>query len=204
MRLLVLLVFLPAASAFGAEMPTGPSSTNSLGMRLVRIAPGRFAMGQTAPTLPKALWRPLSYPTREELERRFPLGDPDKLAVDLEHVRAGDFDERPVHRVTISRPFYMGVHEVTNAQYEEFDPSHRELRGKKGFSRADDEAAVFGRTELWSGYRIPWEDVKGFRVRRDGIMLDVRGEPWTTVVGPVISKAPSVNQVFQYSSRYSR
>lgn len=55
----------------------------------------------------------------------------------------GDFDERPVHRVRISQPFYLGVTEVTNAQYERFDASHRALRGKLGFSKADDEAVVF-------------------------------------------------------------
>ena len=55
----------------------------------------------------------------------------------------GDFDERPVHKVVITRPFYMAATEVTNAQYEQFDPSHRALRGKLGFSKEDDEAAVF-------------------------------------------------------------
>jgi len=57
--------------------------------------------------------------------------------------KGGDFDERPVHKVTISRPFHMGVTEVTNAQYEKFDPAHRKLRGKLGFSKGDDEAVVF-------------------------------------------------------------
>jgi sulfatase modifying factor 1 len=55
----------------------------------------------------------------------------------------GDFDERPVHRVTISRPFYLGVTEVTNAQYEKFDPGHRRLRGKLGMSKEDGEAVIF-------------------------------------------------------------
>jgi formylglycine-generating enzyme required for sulfatase activity len=55
----------------------------------------------------------------------------------------GDFDERPAHPVRISRPFYLGVSEVTNAQYERFDPGHRRLRGKLGWSEEDDEAVVF-------------------------------------------------------------
>lgn len=55
----------------------------------------------------------------------------------------GDLDELPVHRVAVTRPFYMGVHQVTNAEYERFDPRHRDLRGKLGFSLADDEAVVF-------------------------------------------------------------
>ena len=28
----------------------------------------------------------------------------------------GQWDERPVHEVTISKPYYLGVTEVTNAQ----------------------------------------------------------------------------------------
>jgi formylglycine-generating enzyme required for sulfatase activity len=55
----------------------------------------------------------------------------------------GDFDERPVHRVSISKPFYLGACEVTNAEYERFDPEHRKLRGKLGFSSEDDEAVLF-------------------------------------------------------------
>ncbi|MHC4594180.1 MAG: SUMF1/EgtB/PvdO family nonheme iron enzyme [Planctomycetota bacterium] len=57
--------------------------------------------------------------------------------------QGGDWDERPVHKVNITGPFHMAVTEVTNAQYEQFDPEHRKLRGKLGFSRQDDEAVVF-------------------------------------------------------------
>jgi len=56
---------------------------------------------------------------------------------------AGDWDERPVHVVRITRPFEIAATEVTNAQYERFDPAHRKLRGKLGFSKADEEAVVF-------------------------------------------------------------
>jgi len=55
----------------------------------------------------------------------------------------GDFDERPTHRVNITKPFYMAVTEVTNAQYERFDPQHRALRGKYGVSNEDDESVIF-------------------------------------------------------------
>ena len=57
--------------------------------------------------------------------------------------QGGDFDERPAHRVTISRPLYLGATEVTNAQYEKFDPGHRKLRGKLGMSKEDGEAVIF-------------------------------------------------------------
>ena len=86
---------------------------NSIGMKLVRIEPGSFKMGQA---------------------------------------KGGDWDERLVRKVTISRAFYMGVTEVTNAQHEQFDPGHRRLRGKLGFSKLDDEAVVF----------VSWHDAVRF------------------------------------------
>ena len=62
------------------------------------------------------------------------------------------FDERPVHTVNISEPFYMSSTPVTNAQYEQFDPEHEKLRGKWGFSKKDDEAVVF----------VSWEEAVAF------------------------------------------
>src|SRR5579859_843506 len=89
--------------------------SNSIGMRLVPVEPGAFTMGASETPLPKEL-APKPY------------------------LEFGDFDEKPAHRVRVSRPLLVGAYEVTNAQYEEFDPSHRQLRGKLGFSKADDEA----------------------------------------------------------------
>ena len=54
----------------------------------------------------------------------------------------GDSDERPAHEVALTRGFWMGATEVTNAQYERFDPAHRALRGERGLSAGDDEAVV--------------------------------------------------------------
>ena len=55
----------------------------------------------------------------------------------------GQWDELPAHEVTISKPYYLSVTEVTNAQYEQSDPDHKKLRGKLGYSQEDDEAVVF-------------------------------------------------------------
>ena len=57
--------------------------------------------------------------------------------------QGGHWDERPGHPVTISQAFFMGVTEVTNAQYERFDPGHRADRGRAGLSKGDDEPVVF-------------------------------------------------------------
>lgn len=52
-------------------------------------------------------------------------------------------DEAPIHRVHITQPFKMSATEVTNAQYELFDPSHKTVRGKYGLSKGDREAVLF-------------------------------------------------------------
>ena len=66
--------------------------------------------------------------------------------------KTGDWDERPVHKTVISKPFHIAATEVTNAQYEQFDVHHKNLRGKLGFSKADDEAVVF----------VSWHDATAF------------------------------------------
>lgn len=101
------------------KMPESKEYTNSIGMSFVKIKPGNFSMGFEGVPLP------------------------DEVAANETHRRDGDFDEHPKHKVKISQPFYMGIYEVTNAQYEQFDREHREVRGKRGFSKDDDEAVVF-------------------------------------------------------------
>ena len=64
----------------------------------------------------------------------------------------GDHDERPTRRVRIGRALWMGATEVTNAQYERFDPKHRALRGRRGLSKADDEPVAY----------VTWHDAVRF------------------------------------------
>ena len=61
-------------------------------------------------------------------------------------------DEAPKHEVTISKGFRMSTTEITNLQYEQFRPAHKELRGKDGFSSGDDEAVVF----------VSWYDARSY------------------------------------------
>ena len=105
------------AGDMAKELPSGEKFVNSIVMEFVRIERGTFRMGGGDP---------------------LPAGIVNKAG----QVN-GDFDELPNRQVTISRPFYMGVCEVTNQQYEQFDPIHKQLRGKVGFAKEDDEAVVF-------------------------------------------------------------
>ncbi|MHC4666618.1 MAG: formylglycine-generating enzyme family protein, partial [Planctomycetota bacterium] len=118
-----------AEDAFGeGRMPKGSEYTNCVGMKFVRIEPGTFEMGQIETPLPSEVL--------PSLESGYGGGYFDLLA-------NGDFDERPVHTVKISKPFYMGCFEVTNFQYELFESEHKLLRGKNGFSSGDEEAVIF-------------------------------------------------------------
>ena len=71
---------------------------NSLGMKFVQVPAGEFWMGSSE--TPAALAQ--DYPAYER--KRF---------IDLA-------DEAPVHRVRITRPFYLGQHEVTVGQFRQF------------------------------------------------------------------------------------
>jgi sulfatase modifying factor 1 len=75
--------------------------TNSIGMSLMPIRGGTFVMGQDGP---QTDYRMKHHP--HESDR-------------------ADWDEKPVHKVIISRDFYLGTTEVTVQQYQYFDPSYR-------------------------------------------------------------------------------
>lgn len=78
----------------------------------------------------------------------------DTIGIDMVDVKAGSFlmgsngngihsDESPAHKVSITYDFKISSTEITNAQYELFDPNHRSLRGKNGLSKEDNEAVIY-------------------------------------------------------------
>ena len=114
-----IVVLVLATAVLGAEMPSSQEFTNSMSMKFVRAEPGTFTMGQIDAPLPEEI---------RDGRGMFP---------------GGDYDEKPLHKVTITKAFYVGVCEVTNLQYELFDEGHRALRGKdEGLSKEDDEAVI--------------------------------------------------------------
>ena len=88
-----------------AELHAAGPVTNSIGMRLVRIEPGTFMMGQDGPQT--------DYDMKKHPE---------------ESDRA-DWDEKPVHRVTLTQPFHMSVTEVTLHEFRQFEPDFRKGKG---------------------------------------------------------------------------
>jgi formylglycine-generating enzyme required for sulfatase activity len=122
--------------ANAAQIPTEKEFTNSIGMKFIRIEPGTFIMGWDGSKLPEQIT------TATEFSGNRKVHIPEN----------GDYDEPPTHKVTITKPFYMGVYEVTNREYEFFDPLHIYARGKKGFSIDHDEAVVF----------VNWHEAKAF------------------------------------------
>lgn len=91
--------------------------TNSIGMKLVRIEPGSFTMGQDGPA---ADYKMTKHPAKFD---------------------DADWDEKPAHRVTITQPFHVAVTEVTLAQYRHYEAGFRpkEPGGECGELGAGDE-----------------------------------------------------------------
>ena len=116
--------FLSALLLAAATLPAAEPTTNSLGMKLVRIKAGSFTMGQDGPPM-------------EDYLRSKRFGEIWKANDRI------DFDEKPAHAVTISQPFFMGVMEVTLGQFREFDPDFKKVSGK---SRLNDDDAARGVT----------------------------------------------------------
>jgi formylglycine-generating enzyme required for sulfatase activity len=118
---LILALTMPQATP--APVPRiGRTFTNSIGMKLVRVPPGRFVMGS---------------PAGEEARQK----------------------DESLHQVEISRPFYLGIHEVTQAQYRKVmgeNPSHFSLTGKgKGQVQGLD-------TGNFPVERVSWQDAVAF------------------------------------------
>lgn len=91
------VLFLALARPTPTQTSQPASYKNSIGMTMVRVEPGSFQMGNDEQIPAGALGGPALAPR-------------------------GDWDERPVHKVKITRPFYISETEVTLEQYREFSP----------------------------------------------------------------------------------
>jgi formylglycine-generating enzyme required for sulfatase activity len=146
------LVILLAATVLFAPVACGGSpkiSTSSIGMEFVLVPAGSFLMGTDA-----------SRCKDDPFTERNEYSD-----------CAGSDDERPAHRVTISKAFYLGKYEVTQEEWVKVmgtNPSDYKSEKVGGDSRRhpvesvswDDLQAFLGRLnakEGGSSYRLPTE-----------------------------------------------
>ena len=84
--------------------------TDSIGIKLVLVPAGEFSMG--------------NHDSDEKLAKAFPA---------IEQRRVDElFDEKPVHRVRITKPFYMAAHEATIGQFKKFvDDAHYQSEAER-------------------------------------------------------------------------
>ncbi|HEX8911464.1 MAG TPA: SUMF1/EgtB/PvdO family nonheme iron enzyme, partial [Humisphaera sp.] len=122
------LLMLAAGGARATAAPPAEGHANSVGIRLVPVAPGTFLMGQDGP---QADYRMAAHPSKFD---------------------DADYDERQAHKVTLTAPFRIAATEVTNAQYEQFDPARKAKRLKAKAPAGDDEAVV----------DVSWDDAVAF------------------------------------------
>ena len=137
-------------AAWAKHLKVPVLSTNTIGMRFVLIPPGEFDMGSSA----EEVARLLDEAKRDKAPNWYLDGLP---------------REAPRHRVKITKPFYLGLCEVTQADYERVigsNPSN--FKGNPNLSGENvnwDEASAFCRKlgelpqERASGtiYRLPTE-----------------------------------------------
>lgn len=151
LRSLVSMPFAQKWMAFSKVLSQKESLFDEFGTEYRRIEAGNFVMGENR-RLPLSMCEPLAYMTRAELQTMFPHGDPTRFILSDALFQDGDPDEKPPKLTRIANPFYIGAKQVTNLEYERFDPAHKQMRGKFGFSYEDDEAAIY----------VSWHDANAY------------------------------------------
>lgn len=121
---------------------------NSIGMEMIHIESGEFQMGNDGEIDYSVLVPDAKYAPYRGKGAEHPYLE-NGLSMESHSL---EWDEGPSHLVNISRSFYIASAPVTNAQYEQFDPYHADLRGKRGFSSGDNDAVVF----------VSWKEATAF------------------------------------------
>ncbi len=114
--------------------------TNSIGMKLVLIPPGEFDMGSN----------------EEEIERLLEQAEEEDRP---KFYRVQVSQEGPRHRVRITRPFYLGMYEVTQAEYQSVMGANPSMYSPAGTRKG----WVAGRdTSRFPVEMVSWEDASRF------------------------------------------
>ena len=107
----------------------------SVGFRLARVPSDRSPKAEATPSVTQAVVKPADRPTPGPIVRdNSPKPITNSIGMKLVLIPAGEFlmgspdgddqaagdDEKPQHRVRITRPFYLGATEVTRGQFRRF------------------------------------------------------------------------------------
>ena len=136
-------------------LPASDLITNTVGMKLKRLPAGEFLMGSTP-------------------------GDVDEVVKFDPSVKKSDLaDEQPQHRVRITQPYYLGLHEVTKGEFAQFvnatgHKTEAETDGKGGWGynattksseqdvRYSWRATGFSQTDSHPVVNVTWNDAVAF------------------------------------------
>jgi formylglycine-generating enzyme required for sulfatase activity len=111
--------------------------TNTIGMKFILIPPGEFLMGSTP----------------EEIEEGIQLTDPnDKNWHEIIKTEA------PQHKVVLTRPFYLSVHEVTQKEYEAVTGMNPSYFSKTGPNEKVAQQLTDLGTENFPVDNVSWND----------------------------------------------
>ena len=103
--------------AWAKHLGTEVETTNSVGAKMVLIPPGEFLMGSTDEQVEAALKvaeeMGVDQPTKDRIQK----------------------NERPQHKVVISKPFLMGATEVTVGQFKKFSATGYQTEAEKAFAK---------------------------------------------------------------------
>ena len=146
--LLTLAMIRPTASAQtapGADRCMPGEIINSIGMKLALIPAGDFQMGAKLSV--------------EEVYEQFPGGPKDTSYYKAEH---------PRHKVRITRPFYMGAHEVTVGDYKEFVETTNYKTAAETGGPLVEFGLERGGYSLGLGESNTWAPIKGLSWRNPG------------------------------------
>jgi formylglycine-generating enzyme required for sulfatase activity len=135
--------------AWAAHLDVPAEISNSLGMKFRLIPPGGFTMGSGAPEQQSAL------ANMEQSLRRVDAGDEKGRVAYVEYLRPLVAAEGPAHRVTLTRPYYIGTTEVTAAQFGRFVHATGHVTSAE---RSADGGKVWGRVRHESSKEFHWRN----------------------------------------------
>lgn len=133
--------------------------TSPAGMRFVLIPPGEFLMGETP----------------EQLEENLKF-----VARSMEHWRECTLSMAPRHKVILTKPFYLGVHEVTQEQYQKMMKKNPAHFASTGTGR---ETVAGLDTKNFPVEMVSWSDAAEFSAK---LSLSERLKPYYSRTGATV------------------